>query len=451
MSDFDFDLFTIGAGSGGVRASRVAAQMGAKVAVAEKSDLGGTCVNLGCIPKKLFSYAAHFAEDFEDAQGFGWKSQRPEFDWNTLLENKNREIERLNGIYRRILENNQVKVIDGAARVIDSHTVEVAGQRYTSKYILVAVGGIPSRLEVPGGEWVLNSNDAFHHQQLPRSVVVVGGGYIAVEFAGIYAALGVKTTLLHRGELVLRGFDKDIRAALGEHLTASGVNLQLQQEVVEVQKLDDGLSIKTNTGDSYQAEAVLSAVGRTPATPDLGLKDIGVSLGNRGEIIVDDSYRTSVDSIYAIGDVINRVTPTPVAIHEAMTLVDHLFGNSSKVVDYDNIPSAVFSQPPIGVVGLSEGDAKKKHGEIDVYESSFRPLKATLSGAQGKTYMKLIVDKASDKVVGVHMLGPDAPEIMQGFSVALKTGATKADFDSTVGIHPTAAEELVTMRTPRPD
>ena len=449
MSAYDFDLFVIGAGSGGVRAARMAGGFGARVAIAEYRELGGTCVNLGCIPKKIFSYAAQFKDGFEDAQRFGWASEVPQFNWTVLRENKNAEISRLNGIYERLLHGAGVELITGRAQIVGPHSVEVAGKTYTAERILVAVGGRPYRPEGRGSELCITSDEAFHLEKLPRRALVVGGGYIAVEFAGIFSALGVKTTLLHRGHLVLRGFDENVRMHLNQEIQKHGIDLRLNQTVERTEKSDDGFRSYTSGGDCIESDVVLLAMGRRPATAELGLKSAGVEVDEGGAIKVDDHFKTSCDSIYAIGDVINRVTLTPVAIYEAMALTRTLFTDKPQAVDYDAIPSAVFSHPPIGTVGLTEMAAVELYGQIDVYESNFKPLKHTIGGRDQRSYMKLIVQRSSDRVVGMHMVGDDAPEIMQGFAAAMKMGLTKAALDRTVGIHPTAAEEFVTMRTAR--
>ncbi|MBX2812462.1 MAG: glutathione-disulfide reductase [Myxococcales bacterium] len=449
MTSFDYDLLVIGAGSGGVRAARIAAGYGAKVAIVEYRELGGTCVNLGCIPKKIFSYAANFRYEFEGAKGFGWASEVPAFAWPTLRENKNAEIARLNGIYERLLSGAGVEIVQGRAQLIGPHAVEVDGKSFSAERILIAVGGRPNRPDQPGFDLAITSDQAFHLETLPKRAVVVGGGYIAVEFAGIFAALGVDTTLVHRGARVLRGFDEDIRTHLTESLEHQGVKLHLNRTVDRIERNGHTLRADTSTGESVEGELILLAVGRVPNTDTLGVDRAGVELDDRGAIKVDEYFRTTCDSVYALGDVINRVTLTPVAIHEAMAFVRTQFADTSQVVDYDVIPSAVFSHPPIGTVGLSELQAVDKYDKIDVYESAFRPLKHTISGLEHRSYMKLIVHRSTDRVVGMHMIGDDAPEIMQGFAAAIKAGVTKAVLDSTIGIHPTAAEEFVTMRIPR--
>jgi glutathione reductase (NADPH) len=448
MARFDYDLFAIGAGSGGVRASRVSASFGARVAVAEESDLGGTCVNLGCIPKKLFVYASHFRDDFEDAAGFGWSVGECSVDWSTLLANKDREIARLNEIYRKLLFDAGVDLLDGRVRVVDPHTVEVAGKTITAGNILVATGSRPSVPEIPGIELAITSDDAFHLPVLPRRVIVVGGGYIAVEFAGIFHGLGVATTQLYRGPLFLRGFDDDVRAALATEMRQRGVDLRFDTNVASIEKSSGGLRATLEDGSTLEADTILYATGRSPNTRGIGLEQAGVELDDKGAVSVDDLSRSSVPSIWAIGDATDRINLTPVAIHEGMCLAKTLFADQPTRPDHSNVASAVFSQPPIGSVGLTETAAREAYGEIDVYRSSFRALKHTLTGRNETTTMKLIVDRASDRVIGVHMVGPEAGEIIQGFAVALKCAATKAQFDATIGIHPTSAEEFVTLRDP---
>jgi glutathione reductase (NADPH) len=444
----DFDLFTIGAGSGGVRASRMAAMTGARVAVAEAGALGGTCVNVGCIPKKLFVYASHFADDFGDAAGFGWTVGERSLDWPRLLANKNREIERLNGVYARLLDGAGVTRFAGRATLVDANTVEVAGRRHRAANILVATGGWPSLPDVPGIEHAVTSNEMFHLPALPSRAVVVGGGYIAVEFAGILHGLGVAVTQLYRGPLFLRGFDDDVRRTLADEMRKRGVDLRFQARVARIERAGDERRVVLEDGSVVVADAVLYATGRRPLTAGLGLERVGVETRPDGAIVVDAWSRTSVPSIWAIGDVTDRIQLTPVAIHEAMALVRTLFGGVPTKPDHEDVASAVFSQPPVATVGLTEAQARERHGEVVVYRSTFRPLKHTLTGRDEQTMMKLVVDRASDRVVGVHMVGADAAEIIQGLAVAVKMRATKADFDATIGIHPTAAEEFVTMRDP---
>ena len=447
---FDFDFFVIGAGSGGVRASRFAASFGKRVAVAESRYLGGTCVNVGCVPKKLLVYGAHYHEDFEQAAGFGWTVGQPSFDWATLIANKNNEIQRLNGIYRNLLVNAGVTLLEGHARIVDPHTVEVDGQRHTAEHILVAVGGWPNVPDLPGKEHAITSNEAFYLPTLPKRVLVVGGGYIAVEFASIFNGLGAQTDLAYRGDLFLRGFDGSVRTHLRDELQAKGMNLRFNTEVVSIDKRDDGtLAATLNDGSVLETDCVFYATGRRPMLDGLGLENTGVTLDDHGFIEVDEGYQTREPSIYAIGDVIGRVPLTPVALAEGMALSRRLFKPEDyRPVDYDTIPTAVFSLPNIGTVGLTTEAARQAGHEVTLYESRFRPMKMTLGGGQEKTLMKLVVDAQTDRVLGCHMVGPDAGEIIQGLAVALKAGATKHVFDETIGIHPTAAEEFVTMRTP---
>ena len=447
---YDFDLFVIGAGSGGVRAARFAAGYGARVAVAESRYLGGTCVNVGCVPKKLLVYGAHFADDFEQAQGFGWELGEARFDWSTLISNKNREIERLNGIYRNLLVNSGVTLLEGHARIVDEHSVELGGQRYSAKHILIATGGWPQIPEVPGHEYAIGSNEVFFLEQLPKRVLVVGGGYIAVEFASIFNGLGTKTSLLYRGDLFLRGFDKAVRLHLQDELNKRGVDLQFNSDIARIDKQADGSLLATlKDGRALETDCVFYATGRRPMLDNLGLENTHVQLDKRGFIEVDEQYQTSTPSILAIGDVIGRVQLTPVALAEGMAVARRLFKPEEyRKVDYRLIPTAVFSLPNIGTVGLSEEQAKEEGYSITVFESRFRPMKRTMSESQERTLMKLVVDCATDRVLGCHMVGPDAGEIVQGLAVALKAGATKQLFDETIGVHPTAAEEFVTMRTP---
>lgn len=451
MADYDYDLFVIGAGSGGVRAARFSAGFGASVAVAEDRHMGGTCVNVGCIPKKLFVYAAHYHEDFQDSAGFGWDLGPQSFNWRTLVENKDTEISRLNGIYQRLLENSGCEVIDGRATVVDPHTVAVGDKTYTAERILVAAGSWPTDLSYEGGEYVITSNEAFYLDELPGRVVIEGGGYIAVEFAGIFAGLGVDVTLVYRGAMFMRGFDDDIRAHLKAEMEKKGIELRFNTVFDRVEKTDEGFRVHFSDGVVVDTDLVMSAIGRRPKVTGLGLEAAGVELKENGAVVVDDHFQTSVPSIYAIGDIIDRYQLTPVALAEGTALAKTLYNDTPTTVDYDNIATAVFSQPPIGTVGLTEAEAREEYGEVSVFKSTFRALKNTLSGREEQTLMKMIVDKASDKVVGVHMIGPDAGEIIQGIAIALKAGATKAVFDSTIGIHPTAAEEFVTMREPVPE
>jgi len=446
VTRFDFDLFTIGAGSGGVRASRMCAGYGAKVAVAEERYFGGTCVNVGCIPKKLFSYAAHYREDFHDAGGFGWTVPETAFDWPTLVANKDKEITRLNGIYERLLANAGVTILKSRARILDPHSVECDGKVHTARHILVATGSWPVLPDIPGREYAISSNEAFFLPQLPDSIVVVGGGYIAVEFASIFNGLGVHTTLVYRGARLLRGFDADLGLRLAEEMTRKGVKIRFESDIGALKKLGSGqLAVTFRDGSHMHAGAVMFATGRNPNTRDLGLEAAGVRLGEGGAILVDDYLKSSVGSIHALGDVTDRVNLTPVATAEGMALAKTLFRDQPTALDYANIPTAVFSIPNLATVGLSE-EAARKRGGVEIYKTGFRALRHTLSGSEEKTFMKLVVDAAGRKVLGAHMIGPDAGEIIQGIAIALKCGATKEQFDSTIGIHPTAAEEFVTMR-----
>jgi glutathione reductase (NADPH) len=447
---YDFDLYVIGAGSGGVRAARFAAGFGAKVAVAESRYLGGTCVNVGCVPKKLLVYGAHFAEDFEQASGFGWSLGEANFDWATLIANKDREINRLNGIYRNLLVNSGVTLHEAHAKIVGPHEVEVNGERFTAKNILIATGGWPQIPEIPGREHAIGSNEAFFLKELPKRVLVVGGGYIAVEFAGIFHGLGANTTLLYRGDLFLRGFDGSVRKHLQEELTKRGLDLQFNADIALIDKQADGsLKATLKDGRELEADCIFYATGRRPMLDNLGLENTDVQLTDKGFIKVDEQYQTSEPSILALGDVIGRVQLTPVALAEGMAVARRLFKPEQyRPVDYKMIPTAVFSLPNIGTVGLTEEEAREAGHDVVIFESRFRPMKLTLTECQEKTLMKLVVDGKTDKVLGCHMVGPDAGEIVQGLAIALKAGATKRDFDDTIGVHPTAAEEFVTMRTP---
>jgi glutathione reductase (NADPH) len=448
MSKYDFDFFVIGAGSGGVRAARMAAGFGARVCVAEERFFGGTCVNVGCIPKKLFVYASRFSEDRAVAPGYGWEPGEARFDWPTLVRNKDQEIARLNGVYERILRGAGCEIIEARATLVDAHTVEVGGRRITAEHILVATGGWPSVPELPGREHILSSNEIFHLERLPERMVVVGGGYIAVEFAGILRGLGCAVTQLYRGELFLRGFDREIRDFLADQMRHKGVDLRFGADVARIDRRSDALALTLRDGSTLECDGVLYATGRHPNTANLGLEACGVATDAQGAIVVDAEYRTSVPSILAVGDVTNRVNLTPVALAEGMAVARRLFGGRASQVDYDYIPTAVFSQPPIGTVGYTEEDAQREFGALDIYTSSFTPLRFTIAPVKEKAFMKLIVERAGQRVVGLHMCGEDAGEITQGFAVAMRAGATKQVFDSTIGIHPTAAEEFVTMREP---
>ncbi|TDQ77617.1 NADPH-glutathione reductase [Dongia mobilis] len=448
MSQFDYDLFVIGAGSGGVRAARIAAGYGAKVAIAEESRVGGTCVIRGCVPKKLLSYAAHFHEDFEDARAYGWSSGEARFDWPTLIANKDREIDRLNGIYKKLLAGSNVALLESRAVLLDPHTLDVGGRRVTARNILVAVGGWPEMPPVPGIELAITSNEAFHLEQMPRHVAIVGGGYIAVEFAGIFNGLGAETHLLYRGEQILRGFDDDIRHFAASEIVKKGINLQTKADVVKIEAVGAGRRVTLKSGATIECDAVMYATGRRPKTDGLGLEAAGVALGKGGAIAVDAFSKTNVDNIHAVGDCTDRVNLTPVAIKEGHAYADTVFGNRPWSVDHAVIATAVFSHPPIGTVGTTEAEARGEGRELDIYKADFKPLKHTLSGRDERTLMKLVVDRASQVVLGAHMVGQDAPEIIQALGIAVKMGATKQQFDATMAVHPTAAEEFVTMRNP---
>jgi glutathione reductase (NADPH) len=462
MAQYDFDFFVIGGGSGGTRASRIAASHGARVGVAEERYLGGTCVNVGCVPKKLFVYASHFSEEVQDATGFGWEpipASAVRHDWARLIANKNIEIARLNGIYRRLIEGAGARIYDKRAKLRDAHTLELADPKHphapaeivTADKILVAAGGWPTKPDIPGGELGITSNECFFLERFPERVLIVGGGYIAVEFAGIFHGLGAEVTQIYRGDCFLRGFDGDCRAFLAKERQKKGVDLRFRADIAGIERAGgaggDGLAAVLKDGHTVHCDAVVFATGRAPLTRNLGLEAAGVALDGKGAITVDAGWRTSVPNIYAIGDVTDRLNLTPVAIAEGHALADSLFNPTGRSVGYENVPTCVFSQPNLGTVGLTEEDAAKRHGALDIYRSTFRPMKHTLSGRDEQTLMKLVVDRASQKVVGLHIVGPDAGEIVQGFAVAIKMGATKKDFDATIGIHPTAAEELVTMRT----
>ncbi|MCJ9430692.1 glutathione-disulfide reductase [Kordiimonas marina] len=447
--NFDYDLFVIGAGSGGVRASRIASGFGAKVAVAEEYKVGGTCVIRGCVPKKLLVYASHFAEDFEAAKGFGWSVGETNFDWETLIDAKNKEIERLNGLYIQTLSNAGVEIINGRAVVTGPNSVRVGEREITAKYILVATGGWPDMPHIPGIEHAMTSNEALEMRSLPDHVVVVGGGYIAVEFAGIFRGLGAKVTQLYRGEQILRGFDDDLRHRLADEMRKKGINLMTEVNVEKIEKTDTGVRLTLTDDSVLEAGAVFYATGRKPKTAGLGLEEAGVALDEKGAVMVDAYGKTSVDSIYAVGDVTDRIQLTPVAIKEGHAFALTLFGNAPTSPEHDAVPSAVFSQPPIGTVGMTESEARARVGDVSVFVSDFRPMKHTLGGSSERAFTKLIVDKKTDKVLGAHMIGADAAEIIQGVGIAVKAGLTKAQFDATVAVHPSSAEEFVLMRTPR--
>ena len=452
--NFDYDLFVLGAGSGGVRASRISASYGAKVAVAESMFLGGTCVNVGCVPKKLFVYGSHFHEDFADAKNYGWQVEAGEFDWPVLRDNKTREIERLNGIYANLLDGAGVELFEGHAQLVDANTIKIGDKTVTAKYILVATGGWPVVPDILGKEYIITSNEAFYLPEFPKEITIVGGGYIAVEFAGIFAGLGAKTTLVYRGSMFLRGFDDSVRSFVKDEIEKKGINLRFETNVTAIEKItgdDDAVryQLDLTTGEQLHTDLVLYATGRKPKTANLGLEQAGVALGDNGQVLIDDNYKTSVDNIFAIGDVTDRIQLTPVAIEEGMCIANNLFtDNPKKHLDYRNIATAVFCQPNIGTVGLTEAEALVDHtGDLDIFESRFKPMKHTISGRDEGTFLKMIVRRSDDVVLGIHMVGPDSGEIIQGLAVAMVAGATKAQFDATVGIHPTAAEEFVTLRS----
>ena len=448
MAKRDYDLFVLGAGSGGVRAARTAAALGAKVAIAEERYLGGTCVNVGCVPKKLFVYASHFADEFREAAGFGWQVGERLFDWSVLLANKNREIQRLNDIYADLLEKSGAERFDGRAVITGKNEVAINGEKITAERLLVATGGWPHIPEIPGRDHVISSNEAFFLERLPGRAVVVGGGYIAVEFACIFNGLGVDTTLLYRGDLFLRGFDRECRAFLAQEMEKKGVTLRFNASVNKIEKQNGRLTADLGPGGSLETDLILYATGRRPNTQGLGLEAAGVRLNDKGAVLVNERWQSSTPSIYAIGDVTDRMNLTPVATAEGTALARNLYNGEARRVDYRDIPTCIFSQPQLGTVGLTEEQARAEFEQVEVYKSGFTHLKHTLSGSDEKTLMKLIVDKGTDRVVGAHLVGADAGEIAQGLGIALKAGATKAVFDATIGIHPTAAEELVTMREP---
>lgn len=447
---YDFDLFVIGAGSGGVRAARFAAGYGARVAVAESRYLGGTCVNVGCVPKKLLVYGAHYSEDIDQAQGYGWTIDGATFDWKTLIANKDKEIGRLNGIYKNLLVDSGVTLLQAHARLVDAHTVEVEGRQYSAEHILIATGGWPFVPDIPGREHAITSNEAFYLDELPRRVLVVGGGYIAVEFASIFHGCGADTKLLYRGDLFLRGFDGSLRDHLKDELIKKDIDLQFNSDIARIDKQPDGTLLASLTdGRTLEADCILYATGRRPMLDGLGLENVDVLLDKRGFIAVDEQFRTASPSILAIGDVIGRIQLTPVALAEGMAVARQLFKPEEyRPVDYNTIATAVFSLPNMATVGLTEEEARKRGHKVVLFESRFRPMKLTMTGGLERSLMKLVVDAETDKVLGCHMAGPDAGEIIQGLAVALKAGATKRIFDDTLGIHPTAAEEFVTMRTP---
>ncbi len=446
---YEYDLFVIGAGSGGVRAARMSASYGAKVAVAEEYRVGGTCVIRGCVPKKLFVYASHFAEEFEQAAGFGWQVGERHFDWSTLIANKDKEIDRLNAIYIRNLEASGVEILNGRATLKDAHTVVLDGREISAKHILIAFGATPFLPQIAGIEHAITSNEAFHIESLPSDIMVVGGGYIAVEFAGIFNGLGSQTTLVYRGDEILRGFDDEVRTHLHTEMVKKGVEVKTQSDIAAINKVESGYLVEFTDGTQQTTGLVMYATGRVPNTQALGLENAGVELGARGEVHVDARSKTNIDNIYAVGDVTERAQLTPVAIREGAAFAETVFNDNPQEVDHSLIPTAVFSQPPIGTVGMGEEQARAAGHDIDVYATDFRAMKHTLSGSNEKTLMKLIVEKASDKILGLHIVGPDSGEMIQAFGVAVTMGATKSQFDATIAVHPTAAEELVTFKQPR--
>ncbi|MDQ2075452.1 glutathione-disulfide reductase [Marinimicrobium sp. ABcell2] len=447
MSQYDYDLLVIGAGSGGVRASRTAARLGARVAVVEERYLGGTCVNVGCVPKKLLVYASHYAETFQVAPGFGWHLGATRFDWSELLANKDREIARLNEVYRGLLQNTGVTLFEARARVLGPNRVAVGDREITAERILIAVGGWPWKPDIPGIDLAITSNEAFYLNELPASIVIVGGGYIAVEFAGIFNGLGVDTHLCYRGDLFLRGFDKDVRDHAASELRKKGITLHFNTEICSIaEEPGGGYRIQTDVNEEWCAGLVMYATGRQPMIDDLGLEHTAVQITEAGTIAVDEFMQTHEPSIYALGDVTGPVALTPVALAQGQALAQNLYGGDDIKLSYKNIPAAVFSQPTIATVGLTEEEARASYERIDIYKSSFGPMQYSLSAIGERALIKLVVDRDTDRVLGCHMVGPDAGEIVQGLAVALTAGATKADFDRTIGIHPTLAEEFVTLR-----
>ena len=448
---YDFDFFVIGAGSGGVRASRMASTYGARVGICEDYRVGGTCVIRGCVPKKLFVYASEYSSHFSDSKGFGWSGGEQTFDWPALIAAKDKEIDRLNGLYIQTLNNHNVEIVQARGRLLDAHTIELTSNEgtrtITADKILIATGGWPQMPDIPGIEHAITSNEAFHLEQLPKRLAIVGGGYIAVEFAGIFNGMGVNTDLLYRGEQILRGFDQDMADKLNEEMGKKGVNVRVRTNVTEIVKTDDGLVLTLTDGSTLTVDTVMYATGRVPNTKGLGLEDVGVELTANGAVKVDEQFKTSVDNIFAVGDVTGKIQLTPVAIREGAALAATQFNDTPTLVDYENIPTAVFSQPSIGTIGLTEAQAVEKFGEdLKVFRSEYRSMKFTLSGRPERSLMKMIVQKSTDVVVGVHMIGPDSAEIAQGIAIAMKCGATKAQFDATVALHPSSAEEFVLMK-----
>ena len=447
-ANFDFDLFVIGAGSGGVRAARMSAAMGARVAIAEDRYMGGTCVNVGCVPKKLYVYASEYGKGFKDAAGFGWEIREPAFQWATLRDNKKAEISRLNAIYERLLKTPGAQIIEGRAHIHNPHSVEVNGKHYSAARILIATGTWPYVPSIPGSEYMLTSNEIFDLESFPQRLVIIGGGYIATEFAGIFNGLGAQVTQLYRGDLFMRGFDDDVRVFLASEVRKSGVDLRFNSNPASISIGSNGYHVTLDDGAVLEADAVLCATGRRPNITGLNLEQTAVTFTDDGFIKVNDEFRTHEPSIFALGDLIGGPQLTPVALEEGMAFAKAHFNNEEARVDYKLIPTAVFSQPNVGTVGMTEAQARTTFGEVTVYRSEFKPMKHTLSGRDERSMMKLIVDPVTDRVVGLHMVGPDAGEICQGMAIAMRVGATKTDFDRTIGIHPTAAEEFVTMREP---
>ena len=448
MTSYDYDYFVIGAGSGGVRSSRIAAGHGVKVGIAEAANLGGTCVNVGCVPKKLLAYASDFGPAIQDAKGFGWKIDNVTFDWGTLIANKDIEISRLNGIYETILKNAGVDLIRGYAKFVDAHKLDIDGKIVTADKIMIATGGKPRKPSYKGAEHAIVSDDAFYLNELPKHVVIEGAGYIGVEFAHIFHGMGSKVTLIHRGDQILRGFDQEIRDFLALEIKKQGIKIILDTNIDEITQKNEKKHVKTDHNDVIECDLVLSAIGRVPYTQNLGLDNAKIAHKENGQIIVNEDYQTNIPHIYAVGDVTDRVQLTPVAIAEGHVLADRLFNNQpERMVSYNNIATAVFSNPPIGNVGLTEENARKKYSNIRCFTANFKPMIHTLSGRDERTFMKLVVDQDTDIVVGAHICGRDAPEMMQAIGIAVNCKATKADFDRTIGIHPTSAEEFVTMRS----
>ena len=446
---FDFDVFVIGAGSGGVRAARMAAGEGVKVAIADDRALGGTCVNVGCVPKKLYTYASHFSHDFENAKGFGWSVGSATFHWPTLVANKKTEISRLNGIYANLLDNSGARIIRGYASLKDRNTVTVDGTDYTAERIVIATGGAPNIPDVDYADLLISSDEIFDLTEFPKRLLVVGAGYIALEFACIFQGLGSQVQVSYRGDLIMRSFDEDVRHFVDQEMRKQGIEMNYQSQVSNVtRQANQSLLVNFADGSNIEVDQVLMAIGRKPRLAGIGLDALGIETTWKGTIAVNDKFQTNIDNIYALGDVTGGIELTPVALAEAMVLVNQWNGDGAKRMDYELIPTAVFTQPNVGTIGLTEHQAIEKHGEITVYRSDFKPMKHTLSGSDERSFMKLIVDTSTDQVIGLHIVGEGAGEMLQGFAVAMKAGATKADFDATIGIHPTSAEELVTMRTP---